>query len=531
MVDTFASGKTPARGNGMGEGPRYATLRDYLRVLREQRILIVVIAAVFAGVALWLAERQEPVYEAQAAVQFVDQSQDYLLVGTPVAQQAMPAVRASSEAATATRTAVVSKAAKQLRVKEPVARLRGAVSAKPDLTTGMVVIQASWNDGAFAARLATAVAHAFADAEATKVKGRYAAAARDLRKTIRGLSANNATERYSRVLNVERLNRIETLQRLSNPASVAKEAVAPSAPVSPRPVRNALLGLLLGLTVGLLAAFIRDALDRRLRGTSEISDELKMPILGHLRAEVLGRTLMSSNGRPALNEADFEGFRILRTNLDFLDVDSPLRSVVITSPLPEEGKSTVAVSLACAYAMAGKRVLLVECDLRRPTLAKRLGIDSQPGITDYLLGQAEPKQVVRTVPVAAAGSEPSAEPGRVPMIACITAGRPSPRPAELLGSKRFNGFLDQVSQTYDKVILDATPLLSVVDALELLPQVDGVVMCVRAQRTTRDQARAARSALEHFPDRPRGVVVTGVRPGDEADYGYYSYAYASTARS
>jgi succinoglycan biosynthesis transport protein ExoP len=531
MVDTFASGKTPARGNGMGEGPRYATLRDYLRVLREQRILIVVIAAVFAGVALWLAERQEPVYEAQAAVQFVDQSQDYLLVGTPVAQQAMPAVRASSEAATATRTAVVSKAAKQLRVKEPVARLRGAVSAKPDLTTGMVVIQASWNDGAFAARLATAVAHAFADAEATKVKGRYAAAARDLRKTIRGLSATNATERYSRVLNVERLNRIETLQRLSNPASVAKEAVAPSAPVSPRPVRNALLGLLLGLTVGLLAAFIRDALDRRLRGTSEISDELKMPILGHLRAEVLGRTLMSSNGRPALNEADFEGFRILRTNLDFLDVDSPLRSVVITSPLPEEGKSTVAVSLACAYAMAGKRVLLVECDLRRPTLAKRLGIDSQPGITDYLLGQAEPKQVVRTVPVAAAGSEPSAEPGRVPMIACITAGRPSPRPAELLGSKRFNGFLDQVSQTYDKVILDATPLLSVVDALELLPQVDGVVMCVRAQRTTRDQARAARSALEHFPDRPRGVVVTGVRPGDEADYGYYSYAYASTARS
>lgn len=515
----------------MGEAPRYATLRDYLRVLREQRILIIVIAAVFAGVALWLAEREDPVYETQAAVQFVDPSQDYLLVGTPVGAQAMPAVRASSEAATATRTEVLAKAAKALRSKEPLARLRGAVSAKPDLTTGLVIIKARWNDRSFAARLATAVARAFAQIETANVRARYAAAARDLRRTIRGLSAANTTERYTRVLNVERLNRVESLQRIADPASVAQEAVAPSSPVSPRPVRDALLGLLLGLTVGLLAAFVRDALDRRLRGTSEISDELKMPILGHLRADVLGRTLMSSNGRPALNEADFEGFRILRTNLDFLDVDSPLRSVVVTSPLPEEGKSTVAVSLACAYAVAGRRVLLVECDLRRPTLAKRLGIEPQPGITDYLLGQAEPKEVVRTVPVAAAGSEPSAEPGRVPMIACITAGRQSPRPAELLGSKRFNAFLEQVSQTYDKVILDATPLLSVVDALELLPQVDGVVICVRAQRTTRDQARAARSALEHFPERPRGVVVTGLRPGDEADYGYYSYAYAGAPRS
>jgi capsular exopolysaccharide synthesis family protein len=515
----------------MGEGPRYATLRDYLRVLREQRILIIVIAAVFAGVALWLAERQNPVYQAQAAVQFVDESQDYLLIGTPIGPQALPGARATAEAATATRNEVVAKAAKALRTAEPLTRLRGAVSAKPDVTTGMVIIQADWGDRQFAARLATAVARAFTQIETTKAKDRYASAARDLRKTIRGLSPTNSTERYTRVVNIERLNRLETLERLAHPASVAKEAVAPSGPTSPRPVRDTLLGLLLGMTIGLLAAFIRDTLDRRLRGTSEISDELKMPILGHLRADVLGRTLMSSNGRPALNEADFEGFRILRTNLDFLDVDNPLRSVVVTSPLPEEGKSTVAVSLACAYAVAGKRVLLVECDLRRPTLAKRLGIDNHPGISDYLLGQAEPKQVVRTVPVVAAGTEAPAEPGRVPVIACITAGQPSPRPAELLGSKRFNAFLAQVSEAYDKVILDATPLLSVVDALELLPQVDGVVMCVRSQRTTRDQARAARSALEHFPERPRGVVVTGLRPGDEADYGYYSYAYAGTPRS
>jgi receptor protein-tyrosine kinase len=439
-------------------------------------------------------------------------------------------VRASSEAATATRTSVLTKAAADLHTTLPITRLRGAVDAKPDLSTGMVVVTSRWNDGNFAARLSTAVAHAFADLETQRAKQRYAIAARDLRKTIRNLSPTKPTERYTRVLNIERLNRLETLERITQPANVAHDAVAPANPISPRPVRDTLLGLLLGLTIGLLAAFVRDALDRRLRTTSEISDELKMPILGHLRGDVLGRTLMSSNGRPALNEADFEAFRILRTNLDFLNVDSPLKTVVITSPLPEEGKSTVAVSLACAYAVAGKRVLLVECDLRRPTLAKRLKIDEHPGISDYLLGGAEPKEVVRTVPVSAASNGDAADAGRVPVFACIAAGRASPRPAELLGSKRFNGFLAQVADAYDKVILDATPLLSVVDALELLPQVDGVVMCVRAQRTTRDQARAARSALEHFPERPRGIVVTGVRPGDEADYGYYSYAYAYSAR-
>jgi Mrp family chromosome partitioning ATPase/capsular polysaccharide biosynthesis protein len=515
----------------MGEAPRYATLRDYLRVLREQRLLIGVVAAVFAGAALWLAERQDPVYEAQASVQFIDQSQDYLLVGTPVGTQATPAIRASSEAATVGRTEVLADAARDLGTKEPLARLRGAISASPDLTTGLVLVKASWDEPQFAARLSTAVARSFAALEVQHTKARYRIAARDLRKTIRGLSSTKAGERYTRTLNIERLNRIETLERIARPASVAREAVAPASPVSPRPVRDALLGLLLGLTIGLLGAFVRDALDRRLRGAAEIRDELKMPVIGHLRADVLGRTLMSSNGRPALNEADFEAFRILRTNLDFLDVDSPLKTVVITSPLPEEGKSTVSVSLACAYAVAGKRVLLVECDLRRPTLAKRLGVNPQPGITDYLLGEAEPKEVVQTVQVTAAGTRaPSAEDdgsrsGRVPTIACIAAGRPSPRPAELLGSKRFNGFLGQVGEAYDIVLLDATPLLSVVDALELLPQVDGVIMCVRAQRTTRDQARAARAALAHFPERPTGVVVTGVRPGDEADYGYYSYAY------
>jgi Mrp family chromosome partitioning ATPase len=108
-------------------------------------------------------------------------------------------------------------------------------------------------------------------------------------------------------------------------------------------------------------------------------------------------------------------------------------------------------------------------------------------------------------------------------VVCITGGTSSPRPAELLGSDRFREFLDQVSEVYDNVIIDTSPLLPVADTLEMLPMADSLVLCIRSNQTTREQARAARSALEHFQDRPIGLVITGLRKRDEPEYAYYSY--------
>jgi Mrp family chromosome partitioning ATPase len=215
-----------------------------------------------------------------------------------------------------------------------------------------------------------------------------------------------------------------------------------------------------------------------------------------------------------------------------MDVDRPIKKIAITSALPDEGKSTVASALAAASALAGSRVLLVECDLRRPTLAKRLGLEPGPGLSDYLVGKAEPQDVLQPVELTAAGpaaAEPDGEAPAHGSLVVIVAGSPTPQPAELLGSRRFHSFLEQVDDVYDIVVLDTCPLLSVVDTLGLIPSVDAIVVCVRASRTTRDQARAARAAIEHLPSRPAAVVITGVRPGAEADYGYYTYAYSSSS--
>jgi capsular exopolysaccharide synthesis family protein len=513
------------------EAPRYATLRDYLRVLREQRLLIIVIAAVFAGAALFLAERQDPVYEAESSVQFLDTNADTGFLGAALPPEGPPEVRAATNARQIAQQATLARVRTELKTKEPVGRLRGALTIRTEARTNLVIIQAKWGTAKFAADLANAAATQSRRLAIETARQRYRTARRLLKASLRRLG-NSRTDQLTRLQYQAQLVRLDTLGRFVTPARLVSSATPAAGPVSPRPVRDTLLGLVLGLTLGGIAAFLRDALDRRLKSASEIRDELKLPLLGHIRNDVLGRTLVTENGRKKLNESDLEGFRVLRTNLDFLDIDNPARTVLVTSPLPEEGKSTVVCSLASAYALAGKRTLVVECDLRRPTLAKRLGTQPGPGLSDYLLGQAEPTEVLQKVPLtpAAPQSQEGPAPAAVPTMVVITAGTPTPRPAELLGSKRFAAFLDQVRDAYDVVLLDSTPLLSVGDALQIVPRVDAVVVCIRADQTTREQANAAKRALDHFPDRPTGVVVTGVKPGHELDYGYYSYAYASSPR-
>jgi non-specific protein-tyrosine kinase len=226
-----------------------------------------------------------------------------------------------------------------------------------------------------------------------------------------------------------------------------------------------------------------------------------------------------------MSESDFEAFRVLRVNLAALNPGGETRSVLVTSGVPEEGKSTVSIALACAATAAGQRTLLVECDLRRPSFAERLGIDGSPGLSDYLQGGATPQEILKAVPLtlpsSANGAGPS-QPGSAGTLVCITGGSRVANPAELLIGERFAEFIAKVKSNYDLVILDAGPLLAIVDPLELVEQVDAVLLCVRALRTTRDEVRAARTALSHLPARPLGAVLTGLkRRGPDSYHSYY----------
>jgi capsular exopolysaccharide synthesis family protein len=356
-------------------------------------------------------------------------------------------------------------------------------------------------------------------------QARYREAANSLRRRLRRLQRTFANDAVGRASLLARISRLESLEDFSRPVEIAELARIPTSPYSPKPVRNVLVGLLLGFALGALVAFIRDALDRRLRGSRDIQHRLRLPVLARVRKEALGQTgAIANNGRRrAINEADLEAFRVLRTNLEFLDPQRRIRSVLVTSALPEEGKSTVAASLAGANALAGKRTLLIECDLRQPVLAARLGVKPAPGLTDYLAGKATPQEIFQEVSVGQpAGMSRGALRGPPP-ITCVTAGREALPPGETLGSGGFQDFLAVVARSYDSVIIDAGPVLSVADTLELIGQVDGVLVCVRASRTTGEQASALKTALDHFPARPAGIVVTGAEPDDEGGASYYAY--------
>jgi Mrp family chromosome partitioning ATPase len=513
--------------------PRYVTLRDYLAVVRRNWIAIVLIAAVGAGAGLADAKRQTPEYQATAAISFEDPAQDLPLVGLGTSFVQTPAELAATSAETLTRSDIMSRVRRNLHSHQPVNSLAGGVSGSVS-TAGLLEIVARWSNPGFAARLANSVA-AVEVAQANRAaRASFAHDAAEVRRQVSSLQSGSKPSGASAATQVQVLEvslaRLVTLSNFAQTAQVAQIAQAPASPSSPRPIRSAVIGLVLGLLLAIALAFVRDILDRRLRTSDDIEASFRFPVLGHIRKKALGKVVHAEARRSHDYRVDIEAFRILRRNLEFLNLDSPPRSVVVTSAVPEEGKTTVASSLAFATAAAGKRTLLIEGDLRRPDLAGRLEIERSPGLSDYLMGEKASTEITRRVQVM----DPPSQNGKTPpdteassdafALTVVPAGSPTAHGAELLGSRRFKQFIEKATAAYDVVIIDSSPLLPVADTLEILPAVDAVIVCARESKTKREEALAARSALERFPDRPVGVVVTGVRPSRH-DSEVYSYSY------
>ena len=287
-------------------------------------------------------------------------------------------------------------------------------------------------------------------------------------------------------------------------------ATAPSRPVSPDPVRNIGLGLLAGLVLGLGLAFIRHALDTKVRGEEDIRAHSDAPMLAGLPLESRGskRGLISVEEDPHGRHA--EAVRRLRTNLMFVDVTTGRHSFVITSAVPGEGKTTTAVNLALAMADSGRRTLLVDADLRNPSVAKTLGMEGSVGLTTLLLGDADLDDVIQTW--GSAGMD------------VLPAGPIPPNPSELLGSAPMEALLTRLMQEYDFVLIDSPPVVPVIDAVVIERLTGGLLMVVGVDRTKKRDLAAALKQLEtvgaHVSGFARNFVVS---KGSDYRYGYHSY--------
>jgi Mrp family chromosome partitioning ATPase/capsular polysaccharide biosynthesis protein len=522
--------------------PRYVTLRDYVRVLRRYWVSIALIALIGAAAGLVEALRQTASYEATVQVSFQDPTQDMSIVGLGGNPAQTPSQLATVNAATATSPQVIGAVGRELHL--PSADLASAITTEGDAASGLLLITADENNPDLAARLANAVATTLVGQDNGQTRARFARLAKTVEGRIAGLTRRGAGASPAAsgqlAFYTNELARLNTLAAFASTAQIANAAQAPSGPSSQSRTRSVGLGLLLGLLLGIAVAFVRDVTDRRLRSLADIKGSFPLPVLGHVGVQSLGRVVQAPGTTGERDGSDHEAFRILRRNLDFLGREQAPRVILVTSGVAQEGKTTVAGSLALAMAATGRRTLLVDCDMRRPALAGRLRAKSSPGLSEYLSGSAGWREILTTVETGARelanhngassnGGVVVAADGDAAVLApqnltLVPAGSPSSRSAELLGSPRFHEFIDAVGHAYEVVVLDSTPLLPVSDTLEILPYADATIICARASQTTRDQAAAVKAALAHFPERPTGVVVTGIRPGD-GDYADYSYAY------
>jgi succinoglycan biosynthesis transport protein ExoP len=448
-------------------------LHEYLKLLRRNLILLVVMVDLGLGLAVAYSLLRPPTYSATAelfvSTQQASNAQD-LSQGGNYAQQVV-----KNYAYAATTPYVLLPVIQKLGLHTTPARLKDQVSVDAPSSLTLIKITATDGSAVRSAQIANEVSSSLA-------------------RAVPVLSPSGTGQ--------------------ASPVKIKQvtPAVAPDTPASPNVPLNLGIGLLTGLILGLGIAVIRDVLDTRVRSEADVAAVTDSPILGAIGydRQVPSHPLIVTS---VPHSPQAEAFRSLRTNLQFLGMGKTGQAFVITSPLAGEGKSTTSVNLALAIADAGIRVLLVEADLRRPKLSDYLGIDGGLGLSDVLIGKATLDEAL----------QPWGDRG----LSVLPSGQRPPNPSELLQSDEMGSLMGEMRSRFHVVVLDAPPTLPVSDAALLTGRASGAILVCAAKRTNRAQLRAALEVLHQVDAKVVGIVMTMVprRGPDAKGYTRYGYGY------
>ena len=311
----------------------------------------------------------------------------------------------------------------------------------------------------------------------------------------------------------------------SNNFQIVNSARVPTYPVEPNVPRNLGFAFVLGLTSGVGLAFLLEGLDNTVRTTEQAQAISGLPPLGMIplgskttrEGSPSKRLILASSNeavelithvRPQSQMA--ESYRALRTSLLLSHLGAPPKVIMVTSALPQEGKSTTSINCAVVLAQKGVRVLLIDCDLRRPSIHKTLGMGPRSGLSNVLTGSTTLKQAITVAPT-------------LPNLDVLPAGTPPPNPAELLASSNMRDVLAEMREKYDHIVLDTPPTLSVTDAVVLSPRADAIVLVIRSGSTTKQALRRSRDILMQVNARVSGVLLNAVDLSSPDYYYYYEY--------
>ncbi len=514
----------------VGEGTLGTDLTEFLRIIRRRGWIAVLAAVLIPAGAVYYSLKQPKLYQADATVLLSRQNLAATISGIPDYSFYDPSV-AQTQAELAKVPEVAQRTIRAAGIRDLTApQLLGETQVTPQTGTDLLTFIVNDGSASRAMRLATEYARQYTlyrrDIDTASIKG----ALQDLRGRLGQLVAQGKSGSAAYKDLVQRQQQLQTLEALqTSNASLVREATG-AVQVQPRPFRNGVVGLALGLIVGIGLALLWEALDTRVRSAEDIEQRLGLPLLARLSRP--SRSLQRKNALAMVAHAtghQAESFRMLRTSIDFVNLDRGARVIMVTSALDREGKSTTIANLAVAFARTGRRVVLVDLDLRRPALARFFGLRGREGLTNVALGECSLDDAIKYVavePEGAAGSSSVNGNGGGAIegvLELLLAGPPPPGASEFAASNAVGEILNELRERADLVLVDAPPLLQVGDAVTLTARVDALFVVTRLKTLRRPVLKELARVLEACPGEKLGFVLTGAK--FEEGYGYAGYRY------
>lgn len=474
-----------------------------LAFVRRNLLLLAICIITVPAVALVYSLLQTSQYTASASLLFGSTSLDQRLQSSSLTDEADP------ERVAATNLKLVSLRRVSVLTAEAIdkpgltpSEINDQIEVNPQGESDLVSIEATDESPEFAAVLANTFARQYIAFRRNADRAKVIRAQALIDAQLEDLTPEVAASEVGEDLE-QRRRQLEVLGALqTGNAELVQPATAPDSPSSPQTQRNVVLGFLLGLFLGIGLALLREQLDRRVRDIDDVEELFGLPVLGTIpQSRVIPE--LGPGAELAPTGVEGEAFRMLRANLRYFNVDREITTILITSAAPQDGKTTVSWNIALADARAGDRVLLLEGDLRRPTMAQNLGIPTpEDGLSLVLVGASKPEDAIQSVHG----------------VDLLPAGPLPPNPAELIESQRMAELLTWAEQEYDRVIIDTPPAAVVADALSLFNRVGGVVIVTRLQQSQRDAALHLRDQLANTGAPVLGMVVNGVQAPPESSY-------------
>jgi capsular exopolysaccharide synthesis family protein len=517
--------------------------RDYLNVIRARKWIIVEAVVIVTIAAVVFSLVLPPSYRSEVKVLITDRD-----VGAAIFGSAVSDLAGTPERAVLTQVQLMQlrplaeQAIRELSLRTTPETLLKKVTISTIGQTNVITLDVTDSDAGRAAAIANALGDAYVEwsrdakresikAAVAEVQGRLDEARAETIALGKRIQQSGKSEQLAAELNIAtglytvlagKLEELRVQGQLEvGSGRVVSRAVAQREAISPQPLRDSLLGLVVGLALGLGMAFLLEYLDNTVKTPEELEQLFGAPVLGHIPSEKLEpgeqrRLTIVENP----NSAAAESYRSLRAMMDFIDFEHDIEVLLVTSGAPSEGKSSVASNLAAGLAQAGKSVILVNCDFHRPSTEQFFDVNEVVGLSDVLTGAHSLRDALQ-------------ESG-VPRLRILTAGKLPPNPSELLGSDTMVALADALRQSADWVIVDSPPLLAVADAAVSIRWADGVLIVARRGALTRDAVRSAREVLANLGARVVGVVDWGIEdPGrrrQSAYGGYYGGYYSQYAQ-